>query len=121
MRYLYQKQFTETIASGHNRRVYGDLVKPGWVLELHTCYLHLPDAKSGDVATICIERGGEELVMRSRARDAAKQGMSAVVPFHVGEHQRVFGHAPDADNTDTITLNICGAMIPLKKWKKGKV
>lgn len=107
--------------SGHNRRVYSDSVKPGWILELHTCYFHLPEAKSGDIATICIERGGEELVMRSRSRDQAKQGMSALVPFHVGEHQRVFGHAPDADNTDTITLNICGAMIPLKKWKKGKV
>jgi len=81
----------------------------------------MPEAKSGDIATIFIDTGGEELVLRSRARDAAKQGMSAIRPFHVGEHRRVIGYAPDADNGNTITLSLCGEMQLLKRWRKGKV
>jgi len=121
VRYLYQEHWTETIATGHSKRVYSDPVKPGWLLEVHYCYLHLPESKLNDVATIYIETGGEDLVLRSRARDAAKQGMSAIRPFHVGEHRRVYGHAPGADNGNTISLSLCGAMLELKKWKKGKV
>lgn len=121
MRYLYQKHWTETITAGHDKRVYSERVKAGWVLEAHFCYLHLPGSKAGDVATILVDIGGEELVLRSRARDAAKQGMSTIRPFHVGEHRRVIGHAPDADVGDVITMSLCGAMIPLRKWRRGKV
>lgn len=88
---------------------------------VHYCYLHLPESKLSDIATIYIETGGEDLVLRSRARDAAKQGMSAIRSFHVGEHRRVYGYAPDADNTNTISLSLCGEMLELKKWRKGKV
>lgn len=121
MRYLYQKHWSETIVSGHSKEVCTDTVKPGWLLYVHSCYFHLPEAKSGDVATIYLQHGAERHVLRSRARDAAKQGMSAILPFHVGEHQCLIGYAPDADNNDTITLGICGEMIPLKKWRRGKV
>ena len=121
MRYLYQKHWTEKITTGHDRRVYSERVKPGHLLEVHYCYLHAPESKINDVLTIFIDIGGEELVLRSRARDAAKQGMSAVRPFHVGEHRRVIGYAPDADPNDHICLSLCGAMLDLKKWTKGKV
>jgi len=121
VRYLYQRHWTEKITQAHDRRIYSERVKPGWILAVHYCYLHLPEAKANDVATIFIDIGGEELVLRSRARDAAKQGMSALRPFHVGEHRRVIGHAPDADSGNTISLSLCGEMIPLRKWKRGKV
>lgn len=121
MRHLYQQHWTETIVAGHSKRVYSELVKPGWLLFVHYCYLHLPESKSGDIATIYIETGGEDLVLRSRSRDAAKQGMSALRSFHVGEHRRVYGHAPDARNNDTISLSLCGEMVPLNKWRKGKI
>lgn len=121
MRYLYQNHWTETISSGHGLEVASDPVKPGWILHVHSCYLHLPESKSGDVATIFLEHGAQRHVLRSRARDNAKQGMSAVLPFHVGEHQRVVGHAPGADIGNTITLGLCGSMMKLKAWKKGKV
>jgi len=97
------------------------VIKPGRLLEVHYCYLHAPEAKTGHILTIFIDIGGEELVLRSRARDAAKQGMSAVRPFHVGEHRRVIGYAPDANIGDHICLSLCGAMLDLKKWKRGKV
>ena len=121
MRYLYQRHWAETITLNHDKRVCSERVKAGWVLEVHYCYLHMPDAAKGDVATLFVDIGGEELVLRSRARDAAKQGMSAIRPFHVGEHRRVVGYAPDAEVGNKISLSLCGAMIPLKKWKKGKV
>ena len=121
MRYLYQRQWIEIITAGHDKRVCSDRVRPGRLLEVHYCYLHAPQSKSGDILTIFIDIGGQELVLRSRARDAAKQGMSAIRPFHVGEHRRVIGHAPDADENDHICLSICGAILDLKKWTKGKV
>lgn len=121
MRYLYQQHWVETIVAGHSKKVFSDPIKPGRLLFVHYCYLHAPDAAKGEVLTIYIETGGEDIVLRSRARDAAKQGMSAIRSFHVGEHRRVYGYAPDAGNNDTITLSLCGEMIELKKWKKGKV
>jgi len=121
VRYLYQRHWTAIVNADNNARVYSERIRPGWILEAHYCYLHAPEARSGDVLTIFIDIGGEDLVLRSRARDLGKQGMSALRPFHVGEHRRVIGHAPDADEGDIISLSLCGAMIPLKKWKKGKV
>lgn len=121
MRYLYQAQWTDTITAGHDLRIYSDRVRPGWLLEVHYCYLHAPQSKINDVLTLFIDIGGEELVLRSRARDSAKQGMSAIRPFHVGEHRRIIGYSPDADTGDHICLSICGAMLELKKWRKGKV
>jgi len=121
VRYLYQGYWTEIITAGHDKRVYGDLVKPGTLLDVCYCYLHAPESKIADVLTLSIDIGGEELVLRSRARDAAKQGMSVLLPFHVGEHRRVIGYAPDSDIGDHICLSLCGAMLDLKKWTKGKV
>lgn len=121
MRHVYIAQWEEYITPGHDRRVYGDPVPPGWVLLVRTCYLHMPKSKAGDVATLLLEHGGQELVLRSRARDFAKQGMSAFNPFYVGEHQRVIGESLNSDEKDTITLNIVGEMIPLRKWRRGKV
>lgn len=121
MRYLYQNHWTETITVGHSLEVASDRVKAGWLLRVHTCYFHLPNAAKGDVATIFLEHGAQRHVLRSRARDNAKQGMSAILPFHVGEHQRVIGYAPDASVGDVITLGLCGEMVKLRAWKKGKV
>ena len=121
MRYIYQNQWDETVVAGHSKKVFSDPVKPGWLLQVHYCYFHVPDSAKGDVLTLYIEVGGEDLVLRSRARDAAKQGMSAIRPFCLGEHRRVYGHAPDAGIGDHICLSLCGAMVELKKWRKGKV
>lgn len=121
MRYLYQNHWTETITAGHSKEVCSDKVKAGWLLYVHSCYLHLPEAKSGHVATIYLVYGARRHVLRSRARDAAKQGMSAILPFHVAEHQCVIGYAPEANIGDTIELGVCGEMVRLKRWKKGGV
>lgn len=121
MRYLYQNHWSETIVSGHSLEVSSNRIKAGWILHVHSCYLHLPASAKGDVATIYLEHGAQRHVLRSRARDNAKQGMSILLPFHVGEHQRVIGYAPDAGVGDVITLGMCGEMMPLKRWKKGRI
>lgn len=81
----------------------------------------MPESGIQDVATILVDRGSRDLEIRSRARDAAKQGMSTLNPFYVGEHQRVVGHSPNSTDGEEICLTIIGEMIPLKKWRKGKV
>lgn len=112
---------TETITTGHDRRVYGERVKAGYLLKVLTCFLHMPDSKVNDIASILVDNGSTYLEIRSRARDAGKQGMSALNPFYVGEHQRVIGHSPQSGVNDTICLTIIGEMLLLKNWRKGKV
>lgn len=121
MRIEYQYRATEIITVGHDLRVYGERVKPGWILKVLTCFLHMPNSKINDVASILIEDGAAQYEIRSRARDAAKQGMSALNPFYVGEYQRIIGYSPDSDVTNEICLTVIGEMIPLNKWRRGKV
>ncbi|MBA7624093.1 hypothetical protein ES703_31497 [subsurface metagenome] len=121
MRLEYQYRVTEYYVSGHDKRVYGERVKAGWILKVLTCFLHLPDSKSNDVATLLVDDGGRELEIRSRARDSAKQGMSALNPFYVGEYQRIIGQTSRFADTEHMCLTVIGEMIPLKRWRKGKV
>lgn len=81
----------------------------------------MPNAKITEVAEITVENGTDILEIRSRARDAAKQGMSTLNPFLVGEHQRIIGHAPEALIGDEICLTVIGELMQLKRWRKGKV
>ena len=121
MRIEYQYITRTIITIDHDRRVYGEQVKAGWILKVLTCFLHMPDSKIGDVATILIDAVGYELEIRSRGRDAAKQGMSTLNPFYVGESQRVIGESLDSGVDETLCLTVIGELIPLKKWRKGKV
>ncbi|MBA7702055.1 hypothetical protein ES703_110808 [subsurface metagenome] len=121
MRIEYQYHTHKIIAPGDDNRVYGERIKAGWILKVLTCFLHMPDSKINAVAEINIDQGSRELEIRARARDAAKQGMSTLNPFYVGEYQRIVGHAPDSEEGDEICLTVIGELIPLKKWRKGKV
>lgn len=121
MRKEYQYHTHKIIKVGDNNRICGERVKAGWILKVLTCYLHMPDSAKGDIAEILINQGSLELEIRARARDAAKQGMSALNPFYVGEYQCIIGYAPDSGVGDEICLTVIGEMIPLKKWRKGKV
>ncbi|GAH44311.1 unnamed protein product [marine sediment metagenome] len=121
MRLEYQFRAIEYWTAGHDKRIYGERVKPGWILKVLTCFLHLPDSKINDVATILVHDGSHELEIRSRARDAAKQGMSALNPFYVGQYQRIIGQTSRFEDTEHMCLTVIGEMIPLKKWRKGRV
>lgn len=117
MRFEYQYRTTEIITAGHNRRVYSERVDAGWLLTVLSCYLHIPDSKIGHVAEILVSDGAQELEIRSRGRDAAKQGMSTLNPFYVGEYQRVIGHSPDSNLNDKICLTVIGHLTPLWDWR----
>lgn len=121
MRIEYQYRITTTISGIEGGYVYGERIKPGWILKVLTCFLHLPNSSQNDVATLTVHDGSQELEIRSKARDSAKQGMSALNPFYVGEYQRVIGHTNKSTDGDEICLTVIGEMIPLKKWRKGKV
>jgi len=121
VRLEYQFRAREIITTDHDRRVYGERVKPGWILKVLTCFLHMPKSKIGHIANLLVDGRPLPFEIRSRARDAAKQGMSALNPFYVGENQRVVGHSPDSNVGDEICLTVIGEMIPLKKWRRGKV
>jgi len=121
MRLEYQNRVTEYWTADHDNRIYGKRVKPGWILKVLTCFLHLPDSKINDVATLLVDDGGQELEIRSRAREAAKQGLSSLSPFYVGEYQRVIGQTSRFEVMEHMCLTVIGELIPLKKWRKGKV
>lgn len=121
MRLEYQHITREKVPFGTGFKIYGQRVKPGYILKVLTCFLHMPDSADKDIAEILVDDGGQELEIRSRARDAGKQGMSTLNPFYVGEYQRVVGHAPLSSEDETLCLTVIGELIPLKKWRKGKV
>ena len=121
MRLEYQHRVREIVTAGHDKRVYGEYVKPGLILNVISCFLHMPDSKINDVATLYVERPGLHLEIRSRARDAAKQGMSSLNPFYVGEGQRVVGESLSSGLNDELCLTVIGELIPLRRWRKGKV
>lgn len=121
LRLEYQYYSTLVAANADDKRVYGERVKAGRILKVLTCFLHMPNAADNDVAEILIDTGGRELEIRSRARDKAKQGMSALNPFYVGEHQRIIGQTSRIAKDERICLTVIGEMVPLKRWRKGKV
>jgi len=121
VRQEYQHYSSLIATDAGDKRVYGERVKAGWILKVLTCFLHMPNAADNDVAEILIDTAGQELEIRSRARDKAKQGMSALNPFYVGEYQRVVGQTSRIAKDEQICLTVIGEMIPLKKWRKGKV
>lgn len=113
----YQFRFRDIVTAGHDKKVYGDRVEPGFILVVLTSYLHMPDSHQGDVATITVENGPLELEIRSRARDAAKQGMSSLNPYHVWEYQRVVGHSPDSDIGDELCLTVIGQLMTFEDFR----
>ena len=121
MRIEYQHRVSTIITADHDRKVYGERVKPGWILLVLTCYLHMPQSKAGDLAEILISDGIKTLEIRSRSRDLAKRGMSALNPFLVGEYQQIIGHSPDSEIGHEICLTVIGELRPLKRWRKGKI
>lgn len=121
VRIEYINQWENKVALGESARVYSDRIKPGLILKVHCCYAYVPERAQGDLTIILIEVGGREIVVRARAEDLRQRGVSSYRPFLVGENNRIIAYAPDAVEGDTIQLNVIGEMIPLKKWRKGKV
>lgn len=118
MRFEYQFCRKAVITPGHSRCLYGELIDPGWILTVVTCYFYIPEADTPDFACICVEIGGRDVMIRSRGKEAGRRGMSTLNPFYVGEYQRIHACAPNADEGDTISLCVMGYLMPLWDWRR---
>ena len=116
-RTLYARQWTETVTADHSLKVYGEKVPSGYVLKVNACFFHVPEAEASDELTIYLEDGGQNIVLRSRKSTTALSGISIFNPFPMGEGDRVYGYAKDADEGDALVLNIIGEMIPASEWR----
>jgi len=116
-RSVYAKQWTEVVTAGHSLKVYSDRIKPGYVLKVSACFFHVPESEVNDLLTLYMENGGQNIVMRSREMTSALNGMSIFTPFPLGEGDRIYGYAKDADEGDSLVLNIVGELIPADEWR----
>jgi hypothetical protein len=118
VRFEYQRVTKEIITAGHNKRIYGERIEPGWILTVATCYLHVPQIGTPDIVTILVEAGAQELIIRSRGKEVGRDGISTLCPFHVGEYQRIVGYAPNSEINDTLALTVIGSLSPLWDWRR---
>jgi len=116
-RTLYARQWIETITAGHSKKVFSERVPPGNILVVQRCFFHVPEAEANDLLTIYVENGGQDIVLRSRKMTTALNGMSIFNRFPTGESDRIYGYAPDADEGDSLVLNVVGEMIPIDEWR----
>lgn len=117
MALLYAERWSETVDASHSKYVFSDRVKSGHVLHVNTCFCHAPERDANDIIKLGVRNGGTDILIRSRAGAIAKEGMSSLRDFNVGEHDRVFAYFPDAENDDTIELHIAGCLRTLEEWR----
>lgn len=120
MSVLYIKKWSEIVAAGHSKYVYSEKIDAGKILHVHNCYAHAPERDANDIIQLGVERGGEKVLIRSRGGAIAKEGMSALRDFFVGEGNRVFGYFPDSEDDDQIELHIVGHLLDIEEWRAGK-
>jgi len=118
MRFEYQHVARATITAGHNRRVCGERVLPGWILTVKSCYMYVPEIGTPDKVLLLIETGPEEIEIRARGKEVGRLGISALSGFYVGEHQRVVGYAPNTEVGEKISLTVIGYLTPLWDFRK---
>ena len=115
---VYAEKWSETVDASHSRYVFSDKIKPGYMLHVHNCFAHAPERAANDIIHLGIRNGGQDILVRGRGGAVAKEGMSALNDFFVGEGDQVYGYFPDSDNTDTIELHVIGVIMTLDVWRQ---
>jgi len=118
MKQIYCEKWSETVDASHSKYIFSDRVKTGHVLHVHNCFAHAPEREVNDISWLGVRNGGQDILVRARGGAVAKEGMSALRDFYVGEGDQVFAYFPDSDNTDTIELHVIGIMFTLDEWRK---
>lgn len=118
MKQIYAEKWSETVDASHSKYVISDRVKPGHMLHVHNCYAHAPEREVSDIIRMGVRNGGQDIIVRARGGAIAKEGMSALNEFYVGEGDQVFAYFPDSDNTDTIELHVIGILMTLDEWRQ---
>ena len=114
---IYAQKWSEVVTASHSRYIFSERVSPGYVLHVHNCYAHAPEREVGDIIDIGVRNGGEDILIRSRGGAVAKEGMSSLRDFFVGEGDQVFAYFPDSDVGDTISLHVVGILYSLDEWR----
>jgi len=117
MRLEYQYKAEAIITLGHDKKVCSERIDPGWLLKVSCCYFYVPEIGTNDKLILSIEGGSQELIVRARAKEIGRTGMSILCPIIVGEHQRIVGSAPNAEVGDTLELTVIGELTPLSVWR----
>ena len=118
MRQLYINKWSDVIDATHSKYILSDVVTPGYVLHVHSCFAHSPDREVNDIIQMGVRNGVGDVLVRARAGAIAKEGMSALRDFFVGEGDQIFVYFPDSDNGDTIELHIVGFLVSLDDFRE---
>lgn len=118
MTQVYARQFTEIVTTGHSLKVKSDPIEAGYVLLVKIAYFHVPEREANDEARLYIEHGAQEITLAVNTDSWLKTGVAAPNRCILGELDRLVGYAPDADNGDTLTLNIVGTLTKRDTWEK---
>jgi len=115
---LYMRQWTEVIDAAHSKYVFSERIHPGLILCVHCCFAYAPERVANDVITMGVRSGGENIIIRSRGGAIAKEGMSSLRDFFIGEDNQIFAYFPDSDNGDTVGLHVIGELMLIKAWRE---
>lgn len=118
MRQIYLNKWSETVVDGHSKYVLSDPIRPGEILHVHNCYAHAPQRNTSDIIHLGVRNGTGDILVRARGGAVAKEGMSALNDFFVGEGDQIFAYFPDAANTHTIELHVIGCLLSLDEWRE---
>ncbi|MBA7494447.1 hypothetical protein ES702_05023 [subsurface metagenome] len=118
MRRVYIEKWSETVDAAHSKYVFSDRVDPGYVLHVHSCYAHAPQRAANAIIWLGVRDGVKDVLVRARGGAIAKEGMSALRDFFVGEGDQVFAHFPDSVGGNTIELHVIGCLISLDEWRE---
>lgn len=118
MRRLYLEKWSEEVDAAHSKYIFSERVDPGWILHVHNCYAHAPERDTSDIIMLGVRTGVKEVLVRSRGGAVAKEGMSSLNDFFVGEGNDIFAYFPDSDTGDTIELHVIGCLISLDEYRE---
>lgn len=118
MKRVYAEKWSKTAETAPEKYVLSDRIKPGTILHVHNCYAHAPERETSDIIHLGVRNGGQDILVRARGGAIAKEGMSALNDFFVGEGDQVFAYFPDAYDTHTIELHVIGVLMSLDVWRQ---
>ena len=118
MRQIYLNKWCETANSAPSLYVLSDVIKPGFILHVHNCFAHAPERAAGEVITLGVRDGIGDVIVRSRGGATAKNGMSALNDFFVGEGDQIFAYFPSATGTDKIELHVIGCLLSIDEYRE---
>lgn len=118
MRQLYIKKWCKTATTAPSLYVLSDRIKPGWILHVHNCYAHAPERDTSEIIMLGVRNGEGDILIRSRGGAIAKEGMSALNDFFVGEGDQIFAYFPSATGTESIELHVVGCLITLDEYRE---